>query len=72
MSIGEALQRSSDRILSRGTAGFVVSLAVILIIGLFLVPLPPALLDLLLVFNLGISLILLLRALSIGEPMALF
>lgn len=71
MSIGTAIQRSSDRILAGGTAAFVVSLAVILIIGLFLVPLPPSLLDLLLVLNLGISLILLLRSLSVGEPMAL-
>ena len=49
-----------------------VSLVLITLLSLFLVPLPPAILDLLLVFNIVLALILLLRGIFLQEPTRLF
>lgn len=58
-----------DRI---GKSGLLVSFLLLLIISLFLVPLPPAILDILLVVNILVSLVLLLRALFLQSPSELY
>ncbi len=55
-----------------GRSGFFVSLLLLVVISLFLVPLPPILLDLLLVLNIVVALVLLLRSLYMSEPSALY
>ena len=54
------------------TSGSLVALFILLILALFLVELPPWLLDILLVTNLMFSLILLLRGIFIDSPLKLF
>ncbi|OVE79841.1 hypothetical protein BVY02_02115, partial [bacterium J17] len=55
-----------------GSSGVIVAALVIVVICLFLVPLPPAILDLLLVTNILVALTLLLKGLFISQPMGLF
>lgn len=52
--------------------GFFLAVFILLVIALFVVELPPWLLDLLLVCNLAVSLTLLLRGLFMDSPLALF
>ncbi len=55
-----------------GYNGFLVSTVFLVLICFIIVPIPRLILDLLLIFNLVISLILLLRTLSINSPVKLF
>jgi len=55
-----------------GRSGFFVSLLLLIVIALFLVPLPPALLDILLVLNIVVALVLLLRGLYMSQPSTLY
>ncbi len=65
-------QRSILTLASVGSQVTVVGTLVLLVVALFLVPLPPQLLDLLIVSNLVLSLSLLLSGLFVTEPMKLF
>ena len=62
-------RRSSD-FLSRLVSGgeLVIPLAFMVVLGVMLLPLPPVLLDLLLTFNVSLSLIVLLLAMYIQRP----
>lgn len=55
-----------------GYQGFLVSSVFLILICFIIIPIPRLLLDLLLIFNLVVSLILLLRSLSINSPIKLF
>lgn len=64
---------SAAQVLSRlGNQGVLVSILVLALIGFIIVPLPTMLLDLLLVFNIVLALVVLLRGLSVDEPVRLF
>ncbi len=69
LKIFSPLLATFDRL---GRSGFFVSLLLLVVISLFLVPLPPILLDLLLVINIVVALVLLLRSLYMSEPSALY
>jgi type III secretion protein V len=70
--IRESIVRISQILAGLGARGVLVSLAVLSLVGFIIVPLPTFLLDILLVANIVLALIVLLRSLSINDPVRLF
>ncbi|MFN8391714.1 MAG: flagellar biosynthesis protein FlhA [Bdellovibrionota bacterium] len=55
-----------------GARGIVVSILVLMLVGFIIIPLPTHVLDVFLVANIVLALIVLLRALSVSDPVRLF
>ena len=61
------------RFLTRmGNQGVLISILVLALVGFIIIPLPTFVLDILLVFNIVLALVVLLRGLTVDEPVGLF
>lgn len=71
-NVRNSLWRVVNVLVSLSSQGLTISVILFAIIALFLVPLPPAILDLLIAANIVIALVLLLRGVYLQDPVRLY